>query len=490
MHNIFEFMLKRLLLLALIVGLSVISLGQTTYVDQANNKCDLANGAKNQPYRTFSEGVNKTPEGGKVDTYAGVYNEQLTISKPLTLTSSGGSARIGLNSTRKICQLSGDIDLEPCATKTRSQTNTRFKLEGTDLGFPIEHNNRIYFLFGDSIPTGGDVGHTPDRPREGDAVAWIDANANPDLCFNLNFITAPDGGYLSPKVVPQSPDPNFKFSLGRLEVPSSGFSAKGKIYAFFTTEYVKIGVYDVMRRSALTRLDDENRNLFTHLYDVSDIDPYPCAQFLCVNKSGGKFINISPVVVNNADVPGLPQTTGQGVLMWGSGLYHHSNPSLAYVPLDSIEEKSAWLYAKLDANGNLEGWSDKEADATPLFNHPCLGELSVTWNSYLNKWLMLYNCGGPDGIQYRVADTPWGKWEERGLLFDPAADGGYCHFIYEPGCDPDGKKGAAYGPYVIPSFTKGDATTTTVYWVLSTWDPYQTVLMRSTLRRSDGRRVN
>jgi len=497
MKDLRKSLLKAPLALFVVVSLIVGAYAQTTYVDHTNNKCDSANGAKNQPYRTFSEGVNKTTEGGKVETRFGVYNEQLTISKRLTLTSSGGPARIGLNSTRKICQLTGDIDLERCARQTRSQTNTRFKLQGTDLGIPVEHNNRIYFLFGDSIPTGVDSGYTPDRPPSGDAVAWIDANANPDLCFDLNFITAPDGGYLSPKVVSYSADPYIEFSLGGLEVPSGAFSANGKIYAFFTTAFVKIDGVEIMRRSALTRLDDESRNLFTYLYDVSNFDPYSCAPVPCLNQSvGGKFINISPVVVNNADVPGLPQTTGQGVLMWGSGLYRRSDPYLAYVPLGSVENKNAWLYAVVDANGNLLRWSEYEIDATPVFNHSCVGEFSVTWNPYLNKWLMLYNCASPDGINYRVSDTPWGKWEERGLLFDPAADGGKCHFIHEPGCDfvferdPDNARGGAYGPYVIPSFTKGDATTTTIYWTLSTWNPYQAVLMKSTLRRSDARRVN
>jgi hypothetical protein len=137
-------LLKAPLALFVVLSLIVGAYAQTTYVDHTNNKCDSANGAKERPYRTFSEGVDKTPAGGKVETRSGVYNEQLTISKRLTLTSSGGAARIGLNSTRKICQLTGDIDLERCARQTSSLTNTRFKLQGTDLGIPIEHNNRIY----------------------------------------------------------------------------------------------------------------------------------------------------------------------------------------------------------------------------------------------------------------------------------------------------------------------------------------------------------
>lgn len=39
--------------------------------------------------------------------------------------------------------------------------------------------------------------------------------------------------------------------------------------------------------------------------------------------------------------------------------------------------------------------------------------------------------------------------------------------------------GGEYGGYVIEPFTTGDATNTQIYWVMSTWNPYQSVLMMS-----------
>ena len=123
----------------------------------------------------------------------------------------------------------------------------------------------------------------------------------------------------------------------------------------------------------------------------------------------------------------------------------------------------------------------------------------MTWNPYLRKWLMLYN-HYPNGIIYRVADKPGGPWSEARILFDEACDRGFCHFMhvsYEKShCDnlsdvpKENMSGGAYGPYVIPRFTKGDATTTTIYWTMSTWNPYQVMLMKSTLRLSDWRRVD
>ncbi|MFQ6114885.1 MAG: DUF4185 domain-containing protein [bacterium] len=74
-------------------------------------------------------------------------------------------------------------------------------------------------------------------------------------------------------------------------------------------------------------------------------------------------------------------------------------------------------------------WSTREEDAEPLFSQPCIGELSVTYNRFLHKWLILYNCDNPRGINFRTADQPWGPWSEPQVLFDPWLDNGYCHFM-------------------------------------------------------------
>jgi hypothetical protein len=133
-----------------------------------------------------------------------------------------------------------------------------------------------------------------------------------------------------------------------------------------------------------------------------------------------------------------------------------------------------------------------------------MGELSVTWNRYLNEWLMLYNCSSPRGVVFRTAPEAWGPWSLPRLLFDPRVDGGYCVFMHdahpEKHCPPGSPNpgdalitrdqgganayGGEYGPYVIDAFTRGDPSgRTTIYFTLSTWNPYQVVLMKAGLTR-------
>jgi hypothetical protein len=372
-------------------------------------------------------------------------------------------------STQKICQLTGEYDRER-QQFTGNRTESRAGLVGTDLGASFEHNGRICFLFGDTVPTGL---NNRNRPIAGDSIAYTE-DTDPEQCLHLQFITASDGDYLSPRVP--------GISLAGFEVPTGGFSANGKAYVFFTTDHSN---QVVMGRSILARLDDESQNRFTHLYDVSRLS------------SGGKFINVAPVIVNNAEIPGLPDNQGQGVLLWGSGVYRQSHSYLAYLPLSTVEDRRTLRYfAGMEADSLQPIWSAKESDAVPLFIQPCIGELSVTWNPFLRKWLMLYNCDAPRGINFRVADQPWGPWSPANVLFDPWLDGGYCHFmhvnwdfrecdsVYDSafGHSREREWGGEYGPYAISPYTRGDATHSTIYFVMSTWNPYNTVLMKSSLR--------
>jgi hypothetical protein len=185
------------------------------------------------------------------------------------------------------------------------------------------------------------------------------------------------------------------------------------------------------------------------------------------------------------------------LLIWGSGKYYReSNPYLAMIPLTYVENLSAVRYYTCPEGAVCQNPWGSEAQAQPLFQDqaPCMGEFSVTWNRNLRKWLMLYNCDPQGGIMGRLSDTPWGPWSTPALIFDPATDAGSCYFIHTDGdCgpptdptspanwNPNGPGGGTYGPYVVPRYTKGGLQTTTIYYVMSTWNPYDVVLMRTTL---------
>ena len=356
-------------------------------------------------------------------------------------------------SLRKICQLTGERDRQR-GTPAHNRTETRFGLVGTDLGASFEHDGRLWFLFGDTWP----------EPSGGDSVAWT-TDTSPEPGVRLNFATS-GGRFACPRVRTAA---GRRVSTGFFEVPTAGFSANGHMYVVRTTDHHREAGREVMGRSVLTRAVNGDPTDLVALHDLSDV------------RSGGRFVNVS-CVVTEGGLPGLP-FRGPALVAWGSGLYRASDAYLAAVPLGSVEDRDAWRwFAGTDRSG--PAWSERERDAAALFRHPEIGELSVTRNAPLGLWLMLYNSGTPRGIVARTAVDPWGPWSAPVVVLDPARDG-YGTFMHVKDA-PDGLSdpgrehewGGEYGPYVVDRYTRAlPGGRAAVYFVLSTWNPYQVVEM-------------
>ena len=342
--------------------------------------------------------------------------------------------------TTKVAQLTGEDDRER-GTLVPNQTLTRYGLWGTDLGASFDYGGRTVLLFGDSIPTGDGTRN----PAFGDAIAFT-TDTDPSDGFALDFATHDDGTFRSP-VVPG-------VALGEYEVPLDGIDG-GSMYVWFAT--------DVMMRSVLARSDD-NATTFTRVHDLST----------------DKLVNVSAVLRDGE------------VYLFGSGRFRESDVFLARVPLTDIEDRSAYrFYAGSD--GCAAQWTPDEALAAPLFGPACVGELSAHHVPALDAWLVLYTCDEPRGVQARIARSPTGPWSEPVTIFEPWQDGGYCHFmhtsydfmmcdaVHDPGRET--QWGGEYAPYLVESLTESrGARGAALYFVLSTWNPYNTMLLRSELR--------
>jgi hypothetical protein len=78
------------------------------------------------------------------------------------------------------------------------------------------------------------------------------------------------------------------------------------------------------------------------------------------------------------------------------------------------------------------------------------------------------------------------------VLFNPRVEEGYCFFMHltwtQRQCDAvhdpgrENNSGGEYAPSVISRFTTGDSNQIMIYFLMSTWNPYNVVLMKSVLR--------
>jgi hypothetical protein len=263
---------------------------------------------------------------------------------------------------------------------------------------------------------------------------------------------------------------------------------------FFSTCHFKVEDQDLMGRSILARSHDDGLT-FEMLYGLSS----------------SKFINVS--VERLSLEPEEANLIGVGsrdvLCIWGSGRYRSSDVYLAILPMANLATgHGRRFYAGRDGS---HVWSDDENNATPLFCAGCVGELSVRWNPLLGRFLLMYNGDSPRGIVLHAAQKPWGPWtKEPAMVFDP--------FFRAPGLDPvdpclgdgygkflhvswdvkqcdhlqddmfiigsrrDGEWGAEYGPYQIANMTMGSpGKEAQLYFAMSTWNPYQVVLMTTRL---------
>lgn len=345
-------------------------------------------------------------------------------------------------STKRVAQLTGDLD-RTLGKPTLSETDKRFGVYATDLGSSFEHNGQLFFLFGD----------TWGKPGLLDAVAWSQSRDPAKIA--LDFHRAPDGKWLPPDV------PGVR--LREFEIPSGGISIDGKMYVVFTTDWTPDKY--LMGRSILA-VSEDNGKSFKVLYDLSK----------------SRFINVS-----------MWQSEGW-LYIFGSGAYRRSSVCLARVRPGLLAQRERLQYLSGVGLDGRPRWAAREQDAASLFRHDAVGEFSVAYCEPVRRYVMLYNASNPRGITMRSSATPWGPWSEGTVVFDPWRDNGYGHFMHiqsgfksdrsdtvnDPGREAEW--GGEYGPYVMARFTTGSAGRCRIFYTMSTWNPYQVVVMQTDLK--------
>ncbi len=262
--------------------------------------------------------------------------------------------------------------------------------------------------------------------------------------------------------------------LGASEVPNAGIHLdKGTFIVCHTGLDKDLPTPDINAYSVLTRFNETTRT-FTLLRTIS-------------TRPNGKFIT-----------PSL-HTSGSDVMMFGLGAYRASDVYLATIPASSFDTGAGTRYFAGLVNGQPT-WSSSESAAVPVVAEkggPSIGNVSVIHSSTLGLWLMTYDGGrqspSTGGVYFTYAKDPWGPWAEPQLIFNQRRDGANGKFVHDPSItpndglngptigpnDPHTTPGGSYAPYMIERFTRVSGSMLSIYYALSTWNPYTIVLMRA-----------
>ncbi len=129
---------------------------------------------------------------------------------------------------------------------------------------------------------------------------------------------------------------------------------------------------------------------------------------------------------------------------------------LGRTPRDQVLDMTAYTY------WDGSDWvSDLDA-AVEIVPGP-VGELSVAWNEFLGRWIMIYLDEPRRGLVIREAPEMTGPWSEPMILVDSA------------------DFPSLYGSYLHPWGSDGE----TIYFNMSQWGPYNVMLMSARLVRDE-----
>jgi hypothetical protein len=373
------------------------------------------------------------------------------------------------NSTVKVQQLIGDEGMTngtvAYATDTDRQTGSNllnqtyrlYQVGGTDLGNSFEYNGKVTFLFGDTLYL-----------NAGDTMAWS-TSTNPLTGLRLNFYT--NGPNLALTVTPTN------VVMDGDNVPAAGVSNNSNVYIVCKTGHT-IATGNTNDYSVLVRFEPTNNTFYT-------------GRTISVLTNGGHFIDMTLYHF------------GTNILMFGLGDYRASAVYLASVPAANFESGAGTFYFTGLTNGQ-PSWSSAETNAVPMVTdsraNPTIGNVSVNYSPAVGLWLMTYDGGrqkpnqkSTTGVYFAFAPAPWGPWSTPQLIFNRFRDGAEGVYIYDasnssgpagPTIDPaknppDSTEGGEYAPYMIERFTTVQGSTLTIYYTMSTWNPYTIVLMKS-----------
>jgi len=346
---------------------------------------------------------------------------------------------------------------------------------GVDLGASTEYQatwrrpSRLFIFSGDVALdelTKYDEYADPERypPWDSDLVAYTGDTTNPPESFPFQVVSDP-GLAQPPEQGPYHPFTVEKLGiLGKDEGPTGAFSYDGRAYVFI----VAAG---------------------PESYLVSSAQPDQPATFTLHFKFASRYFwQVAPVVVSNAKHPGLPEQSGDGLVMIGHGGYPE-NMHLAWMPLvpgrfPRREKVLFYAGSRRVAGFPHSVWSPLEEDAVGLFTPPPprgYTAVSLAWVPDPQRWILLYSLARPPGetdsprsprgpIVARVAAdlTAWS--DEIKLVTPPLAD-----FPW------DDQVSWAYGAFIIHRFTEWDPAKSQVRicYLLSLFAPYQLQLMES-----------
>ena len=313
---------------------------------------------------------------------------------------------------------------------------------GTDLGSMVNLGDKTLFLFGDTFGErapdsyGGQGG-----VWRSNVSAWTtDDDPSDGITFD-GWAPSDDLGWAT-ALVEGEHDAND--GTGEVtKIPTYGFAVDDTLYLSYMSVkfWGEPGAWDA-NHAGLAKSTDEGST-----WTALESPRWP---------GDSNFIQVATATV---------QEDGTDyVYFWSIPAGRFGGVQLMRVPatVEAVEDASAYTYFAGTAPDGAPEWSADMAAATTIVDGT-IGELSVMWSDYLERWVMTYSDAGNAYIREGV--TPWGPWGDPIELVSA---------VDYPGL---------YSPYLNPRYVTDDGRR--IYFTLSLWGPYNVFWFSADLERAE-----
>ena len=302
---------------------------------------------------------------------------------------------------------------------------TLYDVYGTDLGIILKHNGIYYYIFGDTLGSGGL------NWRSNTMAYSFDSDPSDGISLN-GWITSPIAAYAKELISSLKVD-----FVEKTCIPTAAISHDGFMFIFYMSvrHWGSPGVWEC--NNASIAVSTNNGQDFFKMANITWPGDSNFVQFALAQDS----LNL----VEDGYFYLLATPAGRFGACY-----------LCRVPKNSLLNQSAYEYYSDSDSFDNPIWSSLHTAAISIFPAP-VGELSIMWNPFLNKWTAFYFDTIAYDIVLRTADNLWGSWSA------PQAIVGGTEYP------------TLYGSYIHPDFVENAGEE--VYFVMSKFDVYNTFIL-------------
>lgn len=321
-----------------------------------------------------------------------------------------------LQYVRRVCAVTG---------KEAALNTELLGIVGTDLGIPFADGEDLYLLFGDTFSEFWQKGRWINN-----CIAKV-KNTDGDRFAIESFLTDETG--LAKELVAAKKVDKEQMTC----IPTGAVAIDGVFYMF---------VMSIVTWQPRWTIEE-------------------CALYISEDK-GNSWRKSENVVFTKADAPNFGQVfpfeIGEYVYLFGITEARDGVCKLARVPkkeLDNFDKYEYYIGKKENIPCFITGQDGlaaiKDNENSVVIPAPC-GEICVTYNEYLKKYLAVYIGTDTPDIVYRIADEPWGEWSDAEIVA--------LQSDYE----------GLYGGFTHKMLTKEKGRR--VFFMMSEWKPYNVSL--------------